>query len=85
MLRHEHREVIRLEEAGPGAHAAILRRYLERAPRARSRILVGRGAPAQELERIAAQYPVFRGIAVSAISRPPASGRVRSPRGRGQW
>lgn len=60
MLRHGHREVIRLEEAGPGEHAAILRRHLERAPRARPHIPAGCGAPAQEFERIAAQYPVFR-------------------------
>ena len=40
MLRHGHREVIRLG--------------------ARSHIPVGSGAPAQEFERIAAQYPVFR-------------------------
>jgi deazaflavin-dependent oxidoreductase (nitroreductase family) len=60
VLRHGHREVIRLDEVDPGQRAAILRRYLECAPGARSHIPVDRGAPLQEFERIAAQYPVFR-------------------------
>ena len=59
VLKHGHREVIRLDEVDPGQRAAILRRYLERAPGARSHIPVEPGAPLQEFERIAAQYPVF--------------------------
>ena len=59
VLRHGHREVIRLDEVDPGERAAILRRYLECAPGARAHIPVDRGAPVQEFEGIAAQYPVF--------------------------
>lgn len=62
VLRHGHREVIRLEEVGPGERAAILRRYLECAPGARAHIPVARGAPLREFERIAVQYPVFHVI-----------------------
>jgi deazaflavin-dependent oxidoreductase (nitroreductase family) len=60
VLRRGHREVIRLDEVDPGERAGILRRYLECAPGARAHIPVGRDAPRQEFERIAAQYPVFR-------------------------
>ncbi len=60
VLRRGHREVIQLEEVDPGQRAGILRRYLECSPGARSHIPVSRGAPLQEFERIAAQYPVFR-------------------------
>ena len=51
---------VRLDEVDPGQRAPILRRYLECAPGARTHIPVGRAAPLQEFERIAAQYPVFR-------------------------
>jgi len=60
VLRRGRREVIQLEEVEAGQRAAILRRYLECAPGARSHIPVRRGAPLPEFERIAAQYPVFR-------------------------
>jgi deazaflavin-dependent oxidoreductase (nitroreductase family) len=60
VLRHGHREVIRLDEVDPGERAAILRRYLECAPGARAHIPVDRGAHVREFEPIAAQYPVFR-------------------------
>jgi deazaflavin-dependent oxidoreductase (nitroreductase family) len=59
VLRHGHREVIRLDEVDPGERAPILRRYLECAPGARAHIPVDRSAPLPEFERIAAQYPVF--------------------------
>lgn len=62
VLRHGHREVIRLDEVDPGERAAILRRYLECAPGARAHIPVERGAPLPEFERIAVQYPVFHVI-----------------------
>ncbi len=68
VLRRGHREVIHLEEVDPGQRAPILRRYLECAPGARSHVPVGRGAPLEEFERIAAQYPVFR-VAVPVGSR----------------
>ncbi len=69
VLRHGHREVIRLDEVDPGERAPILRRYLECAPGARSHILVGRGAPLQEFERIAAQYPVFHVTVLESTHR----------------
>jgi deazaflavin-dependent oxidoreductase (nitroreductase family) len=59
VLRRGHREVIRLDEVGPGQRAPILRRCLECAPGARTHIPVGRAAPRPEFDRIAAQYPVF--------------------------
>ncbi len=69
VLRHGHREVIRLDEVDPGERAPILRRYLECAPGARSHIPVGRGAPLQEFERIAAQYPVFHVTVLESTHR----------------
>ena len=59
VLRHGHREVIRLDEVDPGERAAIMRRYLECAPGARAHIPVDHGAPLPEFEPVAAQYPVF--------------------------
>ena len=60
VLRRGHREAVRLEEVDPGQRAAILRRYLECSPGARSHIPVSPGAPLEEFDRIAARYPVFR-------------------------
>ncbi len=60
VLRRGRREVVRLDEVDEGQRAAILRRYLECSPGARSHIPVSRDAPVEEFERIAAQYPVFR-------------------------
>jgi hypothetical protein len=60
VLRHGHREVVRLEEVDPGARAPILRRYLAVAPGARAHMPVDRRAPLEEFERIAVQIPVFR-------------------------
>jgi deazaflavin-dependent oxidoreductase (nitroreductase family) len=62
MLRRGHREAVQLDEVEPGRRAAILRRYLECSPGARSHIPVSRGAPLAEFDRIAAQYPVFHVI-----------------------
>ncbi len=55
-----HREVVHLEEVNPGERAAILRRYLECAPGARSHIPVDRRAPIEEFQAVSGQYPVFR-------------------------
>jgi deazaflavin-dependent oxidoreductase (nitroreductase family) len=59
LLRRGSPEVVQLEEVDPGERAPILRRYLEAAPGARSHIPVSSSAPAEEFERIAAQYPAF--------------------------
>ena len=69
VLRRGHREVIQLKEVGPGERAAILRRYLECAPGARSHFPVGRGASLPEFERIAAQYPVFHVTVPEGVHR----------------
>ena len=50
---------VRLDEVGPGQRAPILCRCLECAPGARTHIPVGRAAPRQDFDRIAARYPVF--------------------------
>ena len=60
VLRHGRREPVLLEEVGPGERAPILRRYLEVAGGARAHFPVARGAPLNEFEAIASQYPVFR-------------------------
>lgn len=69
VLRRGRREVIQLEEVAPGERAAILRRYLECAPGARSHIPVGHDAPLPEFERITSQYPVFHVTAPGDIHR----------------
>jgi deazaflavin-dependent oxidoreductase (nitroreductase family) len=60
VLRHGHRETVRLEEVDPSIRAPILRRYLQVAPGARPHIPVDRGASLTEFGRIALDYPVFR-------------------------
>jgi deazaflavin-dependent oxidoreductase (nitroreductase family) len=69
VIRHRQREVVRLAEVDAGERAAILRRYLECSPGARSHIEVDHGAPLRDFERIAPQYPVFRVTAVDAGRR----------------
>jgi hypothetical protein len=59
VLCHGHREVVHLQEVNPGERAAILRRYLQCAPGARSHIPVDRRTPINDFEAIARQYPVF--------------------------
>jgi hypothetical protein len=60
VLRHGHREAVRLIEVDEGARAPILRRYLAVAPGARAHIPVAGTAPPAEFERVAADVPVFR-------------------------
>ncbi len=75
VLRHRHREAVRLEEVEPGARAPILRRYLELAPGSRAHIPVDRHSPLADFEQIAARYPVFRVCAdtpePAALAKPP--------------
>ena len=59
VLRHGHREAVRLEEVDTSARAPIIRRHLELAPAARSFVPVDRRAPLAEFDRVAAQFPVF--------------------------
>jgi deazaflavin-dependent oxidoreductase (nitroreductase family) len=60
VLRHGHREPIRLDEVPPAERAPILKRYLETAAGARAHFPIGRDAPLSEFESIADRYPVFR-------------------------
>jgi deazaflavin-dependent oxidoreductase (nitroreductase family) len=76
VLCHGRREMVHLQEVRPDERAAILRRYLECAPGARSHIPVGRRAPISEFEAIAGQYPVFR------VTVPePGNGQEPAPQG----
>lgn len=59
VMRRGSRELVRLQEVDLSERPAILRRYLECAPGARSHIPVDRRAPVKEFEGIAGQYPVF--------------------------
>lgn len=60
VLKHGRREDAVLEEVDPGMRAPILRRYLEVAPGGRAHFPIDQGAPLEQFERIAEQYPVFR-------------------------
>jgi F420H(2)-dependent quinone reductase len=59
-LRHGRREDVVLEEVDPSMRAPILRRYLEVAPGGRAHFPIDQGAPLEQFEQIAEQYPVFR-------------------------
>lgn len=59
VLRHGHREEVRLEEVDPLDRAPIIRTYLQRAPGARAHVPVDRRAPLKEFARIADRFPVF--------------------------
>ncbi len=60
VLSHGSREDVHLEEVDPADRPAILRRYLELAPGARSHVPASHRAPAAEFENLAGRYPVFR-------------------------
>jgi hypothetical protein len=59
-LRHGRGEDVVLEEVDPSMRAPILRRYLKVAPGARAHFAIDQGAPLEQFEQIAEQYPVFR-------------------------
>ena len=60
VLRHGHREAVRLEEIAPASRAPILKRYLQLAPGAHAHLPVDWQAPLADFEAVAQQYPVFR-------------------------
>jgi deazaflavin-dependent oxidoreductase (nitroreductase family) len=60
VLRRRHGEEVQLQEVAPAGRPAILRRYLDCAPGARSHIPVDRRAPVTEFAAVAGRYPVFR-------------------------
>ena len=47
-------------EVDPSKRAPTLRRYLEVAPGARAHFSIDEGAPLEQFEQIAGQFPVFR-------------------------
>lgn len=60
VLRHGHSERVVLEPVPVAKRAAILKRYLEVAPAARSHFPLQPGAPVGQFRKVAARYPVFR-------------------------
>ena len=60
VLRHGHREEVRLEGVAPERRAPVLKAYLGRAPNARTHVPIDKDAPLEEFERAAPQFPVFR-------------------------
>ena len=66
VLRHGHREPIRLEDVEPDQRAPILKRYLELAPGARAHLPVDPKADLPQFEAIAPHYPVFHIVADSS-------------------
>lgn len=60
VLRRGRRDAVRLVEVDPAERAPILRRYVEVAPSGRQHFPVRLGAPLEEYEPIAPDYPVFR-------------------------
>jgi len=60
LLQHRRRVPVHLVEVPPGQRAPVLRAYLAVAPGARPHIPVDRHAPLAELERVAADHPVFQ-------------------------
>jgi hypothetical protein len=60
VLRHGHREEIRLQDVPVAQRAPILKAYLQRAPGARPHVRIDKDAALSEFEKIAATIPVFR-------------------------
>ncbi len=60
VLRHGHREEVRLEEVTADRRAPVLKAYLKRAPGARPHLPIHQGAPLSEFEQVSPQFPVFR-------------------------
>jgi hypothetical protein len=63
-LRHGKIEHVLLQEVDVSLRAPILKAYLRRAPGARPHIPVNKDAPVAEFDKIAAEYPVFRTVAI---------------------
>lgn len=59
VLRRRGRHPCLLEEVAVEERGPILRRYVEKVPGGRPHIPVERGAPVEEFQRVAADYPVF--------------------------
>ena len=79
VLRHGHREPVRLEAVDPDDRAPILRRYLSLAPGPRAFIPVDRDAPLEEFQKVAPQVPVFL-VRRDPDPTPTHTGRLQTPR-----
>jgi len=66
--RHPHQRTLQevpVEDRGP-----ILRRYVDKVPGGRPHIPVARGAPVEEFQAVAADYPVF--VVIEDVDDTPA-------------
>ncbi len=63
-LRHGMTERVILEEIDLAQRAPILKAYLQIAPGARPHMSIDKDAPVAEFEKVAAEHPVFRVIAL---------------------
>lgn len=72
VLRHGHRELVRLTEIAVSVRPPILRRYVELAPGARAHFPVDEHGSIEAFAEIAADYPVFR------IDRPLTEGAMET-------
>ena len=59
-LRHGRVEQVVLEDVPIEKRAPLLKAYLQIAPGARPHVSVGKDAPLEEFEKVAAAYPVFK-------------------------
>jgi deazaflavin-dependent oxidoreductase (nitroreductase family) len=71
VLRHGHREEVRLEEVAPERRAPVLKAYLGRAPNARTHVPVDKDAPLEEFERVAPRFPAFRVVPRDTLRSSP--------------
>src|SRR5574341_1299646 len=69
VLRSGGLEEVRLEEMPVDQRAPILKAYLQVANGARPHVPVDKDAPLEELEKIAAEFPVFRLVSDPTIDR----------------
>lgn len=65
-IRRAGRTAVHLEEVPVEQRPPILKAYLQRAPGARPHIPVDKDAPLSEFEKIAADYPAFRIVPITA-------------------
>jgi hypothetical protein len=74
VLHHGPARDVLLEEVPPAERAPILKAYLARAAGGRPHIPVDKDAPLAEFERIAADFPVFRVVDLTADGAAAATG-----------
>ncbi|MBA3870478.1 MAG: nitroreductase family deazaflavin-dependent oxidoreductase [Anaerolineae bacterium] len=65
VLKHGRREKVQLEEVAIGQRAPLIKAYMQCAPGAVPHFPVSKDASLTEFEKIAADFPVFRVVAIS--------------------